>query len=165
MKDNQDKIEHRVSKDLVKRMLDHLKSILDKYMTKFPKYEELITIMDDEKNMYDADGKPSVDYFKLVKEFDEYCTQNPIDIEEIAKEDNFDDNKMEVLKGAKDFLDKQKELMESYRCSSDKAKWASQILDSKEKRDAFEEILEKSASGIINDIETTISKEGKEWTI
>lgn len=165
MKYNQDKIEHRVSKDLVKRMLDHLKSIFDKYMTKFPKYEELITIMDDEKNLYDADGKPSSEYLKLIEEFNNHCAQNPIDIDEIAKEDNFDDNKMEVLKGAKDFLDKQKELMESYRCSSDKAKWASQILDSKEKRDAFEEILEKSASSIINDIETTISKEGKEWTI
>ena len=165
MKDNQDKIEYRVSKDLVKRMLDHLKSIFDKYMMKFPKYEELITIMDDEKNIYDVDGKPSVEYSKLINQFDKFCTQNPIDIEEIANEDNFDDNKIEVLKGAKGFLDNQKELMKSYRRSSDKAKWASQILDSKEKRDAFEEILEKSASSIINDIETTISKEGKEWTI
>lgn len=156
MKDNQDKIEHRESKDLVKRMLEHLKSILDKYMTKFPKYEELIAIMDDEKNMYDADGKPSAEYLKLIEEFNNHCAQNPIDIEEIAKEDGLEQNKIDALNDAKDFLDKQSELMESYRRSEDKDDWLNQRLDSKEKREIFGIILEESTCDKVNDIETLV---------
>ena len=48
-----------VSIDWGTKMLEHLKLILDKYMKKFPQYEELIAFMEDEKKMYDADGKPS----------------------------------------------------------------------------------------------------------
>ena len=134
-------------------MLEHLKLILDEYMKKFPRYEELISFMEDEKIMYDADGKPSVEYLELIEEFNKQCTLHPIDIEEIAKEDGLDAKKFEVLKGAKVFLDKQKELMESYRCSSDKVDWAGQVLDTKEKRDAFEQIVEESTNGALNDFE------------
>ena len=136
------------------KMLEHLKVIFDKYMKKFPRYEELIAFMEDEKKMYDADGKPSVEYLELVEEFNKQCTQHPIDIEEMAKEDGLDPNKIEVLKGAKDFLDKQKELMESYRCSSDKEDWADQMLDTKEKRDAYKQILEESTDTAIEDFKT-----------
>ena len=131
-------------------MLEHLKLILDKYMKKFPRYEELISFMEDDKKMYDADGKPSVEYLELVEDFNKQCTQHPIDIEELAKEDGFDPNKIEALKGAKDFLVKQKELMESYRRSSDKDKWADQMLDSKEKRDVYEQIVEESTNSALN---------------
>ena len=144
-----------VSNDWGTKMLEHLKLILDKYMKKFPRYEELITFMEDEKKMYDADGKPSVEYLELLEDFNQQCTQHPIDIEEIAKEDGLDPNKIEVLKGARDFLDKQKELMESYRCSSDKEYWVDQMLDTKEKRDAFEQIVEESTNIALNDFEAT----------
>lgn len=141
------------SNDWGTKMLEHLKLILDKYMKKFPQYEELISFMEDDKKMYDADGKTSVEYLELVEAFNKQCTQHPIDIEEIAKEDGLDPNKIEVLKGAKDFLDKQKELMESYRCSSDKEDWADQMLDTKEKRDAFEKIVGESTNSALNDFE------------
>lgn len=141
------------SNDWGTKMLEHLKLILDKYMKKFPRYEELISFMEDDKKMYDADGKPSVEYLELVEAFNKQCTQYPIDIEEIAKEDGLDPNKIEVLKGAKDFLNKQKELMESYRYSSDKEDWADLMLDTKEKRDVFEQIVEESTNSALNDFE------------
>lgn len=144
-----------VSNNWGTKMLEHLQSILDKYMKQFPRYEELIAFMEDEKKMYDVEGKPSVEYLELIEAFNKQCTQHPIEIEEIAKEDGLDPNKIEVLKGAKDFLDKQKELMESYRCSSDKENWADQMLDTKEKRDAFEQIVEESTNNALNDFEAT----------
>ena len=142
-----------ISNDWGAKMLEHLKLILDKYMKKFPRYEELISFMEDYKKMYDADGKPSVEYLELVEEFNKQCSQHPIDIEELVKEDGFDPNKIEVLKGAKVFFDKQKELMESYRRSSDKDKWADQMLDSKEKRDVYEQIVEESTNSALNGFE------------
>lgn len=142
-----------ISNDWGAKMLEHLKLILDKYMKKFPRYEELISFMEDDKKMYDADGKPSVEYLELIEEFNKQCSQHSIDIEEIAKEDGLDSNKIEVLKGAKDFLDKQKKLIKSYRQSSDKDKWAGQMLDSKEKRDAFEQIVEESTNSALNEFE------------
>ena len=140
-----------VSNDWGTKMLEHLKLILDKYMKKFPQYEELIAFMEDEKKMYDADGKPSEEYLELIEEFNKQCTQHPIDIDEIAREDGLDPNKIEVMKGARDFLDKQKELMESYRCSSDKEDWAGKMLDTKEKRDVFKQILEEGIERAIDD--------------
>ena len=142
-----------LSNDWGTKMLEHLKLILDKYMKKFPIYEELISFMENDKKMYDADGKPSVEYLELIEEFNKQCSRHSIDIEEIAKKDGLDPSKFEVLKGAKDFLDKQKELMESYRCSSDKEDWADQVLDTKEKRDAFEQIVEESTNSALNDFE------------
>jgi hypothetical protein len=142
-----------ISNDWGSKMLEHLKLILDKYMKKFPRYEELISFMEDDKKMYDADGKPSVEYLELIEEFNKQCSQHSIDIEEIAKEDGLDSNKIEVLKGAKDFLDKQKELIKSYRQSSDKDKWADQMLDSKDKRDAFEQIVDESTNSALNEFE------------
>ena len=139
------------SNDWGTKMLEHLKLILDKYMKKFPQYEELIAFMEDEKKMYDADGKPSEKYLELIEEFNKQCKKHPIDIEEIAKEDGLDPNKIEVLKGARDFLYKQKELMESYRCSSDKEDWADKKLDTKEKRDVFKQILEEGIDRTIDD--------------
>ena len=154
MKENTNQGVAPASKDLGTKMLEHLKSILDRYMKKFSRYEELITIMQDEKKMYDTDGKPSVEYLDLIEEFNKQCTLHPIDIEEIAKEDGFDIDRIEVLKGAKDFLEKQKELMESYRHSTDKENWVDQVLDSQEKRDVFEQIVEKSTNSALNDYQT-----------
>lgn len=143
-----------VSRDLGTKMLEHLKSILDKYMKKFPRYEELIAFMQDEKRMYDADGKPSVEYLNLIEEFNKQCASHPIDIEEIANEDGLGMDSIEVLKGAKDFLEKQKELIESYRHSPDKENWVNQVLDSQEKRDTFEQIVEDSTNCALNDYQT-----------
>lgn len=134
--------------ELMIEMLDHLKSILDQYMKKFHRYEELIAYMEDKKKMYNADGKPSVEYLELIEDFNKQCTLHPIDIDEIAKEDGLGPNEIE---GAKDFLTKQKELIESYRQSSDKDNWADQMLDSKEKRDAFEQIVEERTKSALND--------------
>jgi hypothetical protein len=139
------------SNDWGTKMLEHLKFILDKYMKKFPQYEELVVFMEDEKKMYDEDGRPSKEYLEWINKFEEQC--NPIDIDEIAKEDNLDADKLKVLEGAKDFLKKQKELMESYRRSSDKENWADQMLDTKEKRDVFEQIVEESTNSALNDFE------------
>lgn len=140
------------SNDWGAKMLEHLKFILDKYMKKFPQYEELMAFMEDEKKMYDADGRPSEEYLKWIDKLEKQC--GSIDVDKIAKEDNLDPNKLKVLEGAKDFLDKQKELMASYRCSSDKEGWADRMLDTKEKRDAFEHIVEDSTNSALNDIET-----------
>ena len=139
------------SNDWGAKMLEHLKIILDKCMKKFPQYEELIVFMEDEKKMYDEEGRPSKEYLEWINKFEEGCES--IDIDEIAKEDNFDTNKLEVLEGAKDFLKKQEELMESYKRSSDKENWADQMLDSEEKRDAFEQIVEESTNRALNNFE------------
>lgn len=135
------------------KMLEHLKSILDKYMKKIPQYESLIAFMEDEDRMYGPDGKPSEEYLKLIDKFCEQCATHPIDIDEIAKEDNLDPNKIEVLKGAKDFLDKQKELMKSFREASDKEAWIDSELDSEEKREAFDKLVEGSTNNALNNVE------------
>ena len=141
------------SNDWGTKMLEHLKFILDKYMKKFPQYEELMAFMEDEKKMYDADGRPSEEYLKLIDKFCEQCATHPIDIDEIAKEDNLDPNKIEVLKGAKDFLDKQKELMKSFREAYDKEAWVDSELYSEEKREAFDKLVEESTNNTLNNVE------------
>ena len=135
------------------KMLEHLRSILDNYMKKIPQHEELIAFMEDEKQMYDPDGKPSAEYLKLIDEFSKQCATHPIDIEEIAKEDDLDLSKIEVLKGAKDFLDKQKELMKSFREASDKEAWINSELGSEEKREAFDKLVEESTNNALNNVE------------
>lgn len=139
------------SNDWGAKMLEHLKFILDKCMKKFPQYEELIVFMEDEKKMYDEEGRPSKEYLEWINKFEEGCES--IDIDEIAKEDNLDPNKIEVLKGAKAFLDKQKELMKSFREASDKEAWVDSKLDSEEKREAFDKLVEGSTNNALNNVE------------
>lgn len=143
-------------KDWSAKMLEHLKSVLDRFMRKYPQYEELIAFMEDEKRMYDSNGMPTEEYQKLISNFNDFCSKpsNKLSIEELAKEDNLDPTKVEVLGGVKDFLDKQKELMESYRRSSDKKNWPDQVLDSKDKREAFDKIVEESTNSALANFES-----------
>ena len=133
-------------KDWSAKMLEHLKSVLDRFMRKYPQYKEL---------MYDSNGMPTEEYQKLISNFNDFCSKpsNKLSIEELAKEDNLDPTKVEVLGGVKDFLDKQKELMESYRRSSDKKNWPDQVLDSKDKREAFDKIVEESTNSALANFE------------
>ena len=122
------------------RFLEKLISILDRYLNMFPQHKELVAFMQDEKQMYDADGKPSEQYQAWIHLFDEFCREHPFEI----TVDDFDSSQLEILKGANDFLRKQKELQQSYRASEDKEKWVQIVLDTPEKRDAFDKLMEES---------------------
>lgn len=140
--------------DLRTKMFGHLKSILDRYMKQFPDNEELIAFMEDENQMYDANGRLTEEYNNWIRKFNEFCKNHPIEF----KEDELDSNKIEVLEGVKDFLSKQKELISSYRNSSNKDEWLNEVLDTKEKRDAFDRLIEESSNNAINEFEDTIQK-------
>ena len=122
------------------KLFETLKTILDGYFVKFPMHEEMTAFMNDEKLMYDKDGKPSEQYQAWIHLFDEFCREHPFEM----TVDDFDTSQLEILKGANDFLIKQKELQQSYRASEDKEKWVQAILDTPEKRDAFDKLMEES---------------------
>lgn len=153
MANNINKNKILILEDLTNKLFEHLKSTLDRYMKDFPKHEELISIMANENQLYDAEGKPSKEYMDLINEFDNYCVQNPFNVDEIAKEDDFDSIKLEILNGAKDFIEKQRELMVSYNKTTDKENWHEQKLDSEEKRHGFDKIVEEMSNDALNDLD------------
>ena len=131
-------------------MFRHLKSILDGYVQKFPQYEEFLAFMNNENLLYDENNRPSEEYKKWIEKVDTFCRENPLELvtEELGKD------KIEVLLGAKDFLDKQKELMKSLRESSDKEAWVDSELDSEEKRETFDKLVEESTNNTLNNVES-----------
>lgn len=142
--------------DWVAKMFKHLTSVLDKYMQQFPRHEELIAFMKDESQMYDTNGKLTDEYMYWINEFNEFCKKHSL---KYAEEDGLDSNKIEVLKGVEDFLSKQKELMKLYRNSSNKDEWPNEMLDSQEKRDAFDKLIDENSNNAINEFENIINKE------
>lgn len=132
------------------KMFRHLKSIFDGYVQKFPQYEEFLAFMNNENLLYDENNRPSEEYKKWIEKVDTFCRENPLELvtEELGKD------KIEVLLGAKDFLDKQKELMKSLRESSDKEAWVDSELDSEEKREAFDKLVEESTNNTLNNVES-----------
>ena len=136
------------------KFFEHLKTILDRYFKMFPQHEGLETFMSDEGQMYDESGSPTEQYLDWIRQFNEFCKENPI-------EDSLEDlnqNQLEVMKGAREFLLRQKELRESYRASSDKDKWLESVLDSPEKRNAFDQLVNKSILEGINEVNKVKSK-------
>ena len=134
--------------------LEHLISILDRYLGMFPQHESLTAFMKDEKQMYDENGNPSEQYQEWIRRFNEFCKENPI-------EDCMGDlnpNQLEVLKGAREYLNRQKELRESYRASNDKDEWLTSVMDTPEKRQAFDQLLHKSILKGMDEINNIKSK-------
>ncbi len=136
------------------KMLNLLKKALDRYLKKYPRYDELITFMSDEQQMYNEDGKPSEKYLELINDFNDHCAGHPLDIKEMANNDNLNSNMLEALEGAEDFIIKQRELMKSYRESSDKDKWVNQVLDTPEKRETFDKIIDTGVNNALKEFET-----------
>lgn len=134
------------SNDWKEKMFRHLKSILDGYVQKFPQHEEFLAFMNNENLLYDENNRPSEEYKKWIEKVGTFCRENPL---ELATEE-LDQDKIEVLKGAKDFLDKQKELMKSFREASDKEAWVDSKLDSEEKRETFNKLVEESTNNALN---------------
>ena len=149
MTEKTNQIDSPNSNDWKEKMFKHLKSILDGYVQKFPQYEEFLAFMNNENLLYDENNRPSEEYKKWIEKVDTFCRENPLDLatEELGKD------KIEVLQGAKDFLDKQKELMKSFREASDKEAWIDSELDSEEKREAFDKLVEGSTNNALNNVE------------
>lgn len=146
MVEKTNQIDSPKSSDWKEKMFRHLKSILDGYVQKFPQYEEFLAFMNNENLLYDENNRPSEEYKKWIEKVGTFFRENPI---ELATE-GLDEDKIEVLKGAKDFLDKQKELMKSFRVASDKEAWVDSELDSEEKRETFNKLVEESEKNALN---------------
>lgn len=139
-------MEEAKQKDLITKIFNYIKEKLNEYLNGMDDFEKLQEFMSNEGNLYDSDGKPTEEYKEWMTKVESYCTENPI---EIATTE-LDQDKIEVLKGAKDFLVKQKDLMTSLREASDKEAWFNSELRSDEKREAFNKLVEESTNNALN---------------
>lgn len=126
----------------IKKFFDYLESILEKYMQQFKDHEELSAFMENEQNLYNNDGSLTHEYQNWIKRFEVFCMDHPID-EILESEHKGDVNRIEFLKGAKDYLAHRQELSEKYANSEDEDKWLKDVFDTDEKRKAFEALIDK----------------------
>lgn len=135
------------------KLFETLKTILDGFFVKFPMHEEMTAFMNDDKRMYDKDGKPSVEYNQWIQQFNEFCKENPLEDTLMDTDPNLN----AILKGAREFLTNQNKMREDYRSSQDKKKWLDTVFDSSEKKDAFEILIENSISKGLKDVDNVKS--------
>ena len=126
----------------ISTFFESLKSILDKYMQQFDKSKELTAFMQNEQNLYNKDGSLTRDYQNWIKRFEVFCMDHPID-KILESEHKGDINRIEFLKGVKEYLSHRQELMEKYVNSENGEEWLNAALDSEEKRMAFETLIDK----------------------
>lgn len=130
------------NKTWISTFFKYLKSILDKYMQQFDKSDELVAFMENEQNLYNEDGSLTREYQNWIKRFEVFCMDHPIDkiLESEHKEDM---NRIEFLKGAKEYLTHRRELSDKYANSGDEEDWLKGAFDTEEKRKAFETLIDK----------------------
>ena len=135
----------------ISTFFEYLKSILDKYMQHFDKSEELTAFMENEQNLYNNDGSLTHEYQNWIKRFEVFCMDHPID-EFLESEHKGSMNRIEFLRGAKEYLAHRQELKDKYANSENGEEWLNAVLDSEEKRQAFETLIDKELEHEINNI-------------
>lgn len=143
--------DQQVSNTWIEKIFEYLKSILDKYLQQFDKSEELAGFMENEQNLYNKDGSLTREYQNWIKRFEVFCMDHPID-EVLESEHKGDMNRIEFLKGAKEYLSHRQELKGKYANSESGEEWLNTVLDSEEKRKAFETLIDKELEQEINNM-------------
>lgn len=128
----------------IKKFFDYLESILEKYMQQLKGHEELSAFMENEENLYNADGSPTEEYREWIKKVEEYVSNGNHIEDIILSEKQVDDDRMNFLKGVKDYIAKRQEITDSYDSSSNSEEWLNKVFDSDdEKKKAFEALINK----------------------
>ena len=135
----------------ISTFFEYLRSILDKYMQQFDKSKELTAFMQNEQNLYNKDGSLTREYQNWIKRFEVFCMDHPID-KILESEYKGDINRIEFLKGAKEYLSHRQELKGKYANSASGEEWLNTVLDSEEKRKAFETLIDKELEQEINNM-------------
>ena len=135
----------------ISTFFEYLRSILDKYMQQFDKSKELTAFMQNEQNLYNKDGSLTREYQNWIKRFEIFCMDHPID-KILESEYKGDINRIEFLKGAKEYLSHRQELKGKYANSESGEEWLNTVLDSEEKRKAFETLIDKELEQEINNM-------------
>lgn len=125
----------------ISKFFEYLKSMLDKYMMQFDKSGELIVFMENDQNLYNKDGSLTHEYQNWLKRFEVFCMDHPID-KMLESEYKGDINRIEFLKGAKEYLVHRQELKDKYVNSENGEEWLNAAFDSEEKRKAFETLID-----------------------
>lgn len=126
----------------IKKFFDYLESILEKYMQQFKGHEELSAFMEDENNLYDKDGALTQEYKIWIKRFELYCMEHPVD-KTIASMHTGNNNRIEFLEEVKDYLAYRQQLKDKYTPSDREEDWLNDVLNSSEKREIFEKLIDK----------------------
>lgn len=126
----------------IKKFFDYLESILEKYVQQFKDHEELAAFMKDENNLYNEDGTLTQEYKIWIKKFELYCMENPVD-KTIASIHSGNDNRLEFLEQVKDYLAYRQKLKDKYTQSDSEEDWLNDVLNSPEKREIFEKLIDK----------------------
>ena len=134
--------DQQVSNTWIEKIFEYLKSILDKYLQQFDKSEELAGFMENEQNLYNKDGSLTREYQNWIKRFEVFCMDHPID-EVLESEHKGDMNRIEFLKGAKEYLAHRQVLSDRYAKSEDEDEWLNDIFDTDEKRKVFETLIDQ----------------------
>lgn len=59
-------------------LLNHLNAVLEKYMSKYPRYNELKDFMQDQNNLYDDEGALKGEYKEWIKDVEAFSAAHPI---------------------------------------------------------------------------------------
>lgn len=126
----------------IKKFFDYLETILEKYMQQFKGHKELSDFMKDEKNLYNEDGTITQEYKIWIKKFELYCMENPVD-KTIASIHSGNNNRLEFLEKVKDYLAYRQQMKDKYTQSDSEEGWLNDVLNSPEKREMFEKLIDK----------------------
>ena len=98
---------------LLAKVIDRLNTILDKYMSRYPRYHEFKEFMKDGKNLYDEDHSIKPEYQEWIDDVEKFSANNPIEdtLEEVHKDDPF---WKDIYEGIEAYVMKNAELTLSY---------------------------------------------------
>lgn len=105
--------------NLLTKLCEHFGIIIDKYMSQFPRYEELKKFMTDDSNLYDENGIIKDEYKTWIKDVEEYSKNHKLvkSLEEIHSEDptwNY------LYEGIMQYIQSNEEMMRLYEESNKK---------------------------------------------
>lgn len=149
-------------------LMDYFIDLLNRFMGKKPDYEADKKFFEDEKNLYDAKGKPTKAYQQKMKEYEKYLHENSMS-DFLLKNEVEDESDQLVLKTACDYSDRRRQLMAEYEAAAKKqrsnfkpSEWALEQAqkcgdtpqEKEELADFFEELLADEALIPLEDKET-----------
>ncbi|WP_195669761.1 hypothetical protein [Bacteroides intestinalis] len=94
-------------------LMDYFIDLLNRFMGKKSNYETDKKFFEDEKNLYDAKGKPTPAYQQKMKEYEKYLHENNMS-DFLLKNEVENESDQLVLSTTCDYLDRRRELMDKY---------------------------------------------------
>jgi hypothetical protein len=76
--DNNEKKEMGNIDKLFSKMINRLNEVLERYMSQYPRYNELKAFMQNEDNLYDENGALKEDYKEWIKDVEKYSCNHSI---------------------------------------------------------------------------------------